>query len=52
MIKQTLIPFHVFEDVALAVSYSKLECESGVVTLQDGCVVVQNRQLTPRIAQE
>lgn len=34
------IPLHVLKDVALVVPCAELEGESGVVTLQHGCVVV------------
>lgn len=53
MRKQTnILPLHVLEDVALVVPGSDLEGKGGMVALQHGRVVVQDGQLTPRIAQE
>lgn len=45
-------PFSVLEDVALAVTPSELEGEGSVVALQHGCVVVEDGQLAPSVAQE
>lgn len=46
------LPFNVLEDVALIVSSSDLEGQGCVVALQHSCVVVEDGQLAPRVAQE
>lgn len=45
-------PVGVLEDVALAVSDGELEGEGGVVALQHGRVVVEDRQFAAGVAQE
>lgn len=45
-------PVGVLEDVALGVSDGELEGEGGVVALQHGCVVVEDRQFTAGVTQE
>lgn len=45
-------PVRVLEDVALAVSHGQLEGEGGVVALQHGRVVVEDRQFAAGVAQE
>ena len=40
------------EDVHPVVRVGELEAEGGVVILEDGGVVVEDRQLTPRVAEE
>lgn len=47
-----LLPLNVFEDVALVVSCGDLEGQCCVVALEHSCVVVEDGQLAPCVAQE